>query len=396
MKVTFLGQGFEPESIDSVGNYLLKLLSQEGFHTFTGISAFASEAGIAGLSEYIAYAKKNFNNLNLIVGIDQEGTSKEALFEIFNLGINSFIFYQEESPIFHPKIYLFEGKKEIKLILGSSNLTARGLFGNIESSLLVEFPINDNEGQGLLKELKEYYKGLFEFNDPNLFKINPKVIDAFVAKGVVPNESVRFKRYSKINSDNEKPDNSNIEIPKRTTSKIPFGFRGKPKTNKTVARILKELELPEIIFIEPGSLVWQKKRLPSSDAQQVSGNTKITGVLRLGDANFIINEIKIDRNTYFRDEVFRNLTWVSEERRNNSPLEVAYCLFNIVINGENLGIQKLKISHDPDRISDQHNIPTTVHWGAKMITYLKENSIVDKTLKLYFPTNGPIYKMVIE
>jgi len=85
----------------------LKFLSQKVFHTFNGVSAFVSEAGIVGLSDHITYAKKNFKKLNLIVGIDQEGTSKEALLEINRLKINSYIFYQRELPIFHPKIYLF-------------------------------------------------------------------------------------------------------------------------------------------------------------------------------------------------------------------------------------------------------------------------------------------------
>ena len=152
MKIIFLGQGYEPESKNSVGNHLLNLLSQKGFHTFTVISAFATEVGVVGLADYIVSAKNNFKKLNLIVGIDQEGTSKEALREINNLKINSYIFHQEEPPIFHPKIYLLEGAKETKLILGSSNMTARGLFGNVESSLHVEFSNTDKEGKNLLAE----------------------------------------------------------------------------------------------------------------------------------------------------------------------------------------------------------------------------------------------------
>lgn len=190
MNITFLGQGYEPESKNSVGNHLLNLLSQKGFHTFTGISAFASEAGVVGLADHIVSAKKNFKKLNLIVGIDQEGTSKEALREINNLKINSYIFHQEEPPIFHPKIYLFEGAKETKLILGSSNMTARGLFGNVESSLLVEFSNTDKEGKNLLAELKDYYKDLFNFTDPNLFKISVETIQDFIDKGIVPNETI--------------------------------------------------------------------------------------------------------------------------------------------------------------------------------------------------------------
>jgi len=192
MKTTFLGQGFESSSADAIGNYLIKYLNQQNFHSFTGISAFASEAGIFGLSGHIQTAKQLFKKLTLIVGIDQEGTSKEALEEILNLNIDSYIFYQTETPIFHPKIYLFEGDKEIKLIVGSSNLTGRGLFTNVESSLLIEFDINDKEGATLLTTLKKYYKTLFDFSDNNLFKISKAVIDDFNARGVFLKKNFNF------------------------------------------------------------------------------------------------------------------------------------------------------------------------------------------------------------
>jgi len=127
-------------------------LGQKKFNSFTGISAFASESGIYGLSGHLNSAKKNFKNLNLIIGVDLEGTSKEALEEILALNINSYIFYQLEPPVFHPKIYLFEGDKEVKLILGSSNLTRGGLFTNVESSMLIEFDSKDKEGLAFLSE----------------------------------------------------------------------------------------------------------------------------------------------------------------------------------------------------------------------------------------------------
>jgi hypothetical protein len=137
--------------------------------------------------------------------------------------------------------------------------------------------------------------------------------------------------------------------------------------------------------------------LPSSDAQQVSGNTAITGVIRLNDANFKIDGEKIDRNTYFRDSVFGNLIWTTEERTKNSPLQVTQCKFDIKINGNELGVKELKISHDPDRISEQHNVPTTIHWGSDLIPYLKANSIIGKTFKLYYPSEGSdIFSIIIE
>lgn len=234
MKITLLGQGYESVSEDSVGNQLINFLSENSFHTFTIISAFASDAGVAGLSSYIENAKENFEVLNLIVGIDQEGTSKEALEEINSLGINSYIFYQKESPIFHPKIYLFEGDHEIKLIVGSSNLTATGLFSNVESSLLVEFSNEDEEGIKLLNDLKDYFNGLFGFNDPNLFKITNETIDDFVAKGIVPTEKARLTKYRKQTNEQKEDKKQGLEIHKRATEKIPKNFRGKPKTDRTI------------------------------------------------------------------------------------------------------------------------------------------------------------------
>jgi hypothetical protein len=60
MKITFLGQGFESSSVDAIGNYLIKYLNQQDFHSFTGISAFASEPGIFGLSEHIFRPQNKF------------------------------------------------------------------------------------------------------------------------------------------------------------------------------------------------------------------------------------------------------------------------------------------------------------------------------------------------
>ncbi|MEK6616787.1 MAG: phospholipase D family protein [Bacteroidota bacterium] len=137
MNIKLLGQGFEATSADSVGNQLIKFLSDTDFHTFTGISAFASQAGVNGLAKHIASAKKHLNIITIVTGVDQKGTSKEALEALLKLNINSYVFYQPSYTIFHPKIYLFEGAEKSELIIGSSNLTAQGLFTNVEASLLI-------------------------------------------------------------------------------------------------------------------------------------------------------------------------------------------------------------------------------------------------------------------
>lgn len=394
MKVTLLGQGYEATSENSVGNYLIKFLSRKDFHTFTGISAFASEAGVLGLSEYITNAKKFFKSLNLIVGVDQEGTSKEALLEINNLKINSYIFHQKESPIFHPKIYLFEGATEIKLIVGSSNFTATGLFQNVESSLLVEFSNDDIDGNKLLSELKEYFKGLFEFNDPNLFNITPEIIEDFIAKGIVPNETTRFKKYSKRITDREEKKESDLEIPKRATARIPRSFRGKPKGNRIVSKIIKELEIEDTNQIEPGSLVWTRKKLPASSVQ-IGGQatTNPTGGLRLVQDNFIVDGKIIDQTTYFRQQIFGNYQW--KQIRENPFVEAAIVRFDITVKGKHLGKYNLEVRHKPSGEAQQGNYTTSISWGELNETIKNEN-LTNSRLDLYAPKeNSSIFKIAI-
>ncbi len=398
MKTTFLGQGFESSSVDAIGNYLIKYLNQQDFRSFTGISAFASEAGIFGLSEHIQTAKSVFNNLSLIVGIDQEGTSKEALEEILNLNIESYIFYQNEAPIFHPKIYLFEGDKEIKLIVGSANLTGRGLFRNVESSLLIEFDITNREGAALLKSLKTYYQTLFDFSDPNLFKINKAVIDDFNARGIVPDESQRRIIYSTKKTSaipTTTPDINIVTVPRRTTARIPANFPVKPKAASTsgAIQLLSTITTPVIVqpaviiqpvpvIQQPRALVWKKLSLSQSDAQFVPAGTNGTGNLKLSQAGFKLNDVLINHNTYFRNQVFQNLSW-ARTKPTSTTYEETICNFNVTILSTSYGIQPIKLSYDPIRISNQANTPSWLHWGNTLMTVLQQTNVTGRTLNLY-------------
>ena len=160
MGLKFIGHGFTSESDQSVGNHLISLLAEKRFHSFTWFSAFASESGITGLSSYIEKAKANFHAMNIIVGIDQRATSKEALEAILALNVNAFVFYQPSFTIFHPKVYLFEGQEGSELIVGSSNLTTQGLFANVESSLMVSCDNREGAENEVISQLKSYFGGI--------------------------------------------------------------------------------------------------------------------------------------------------------------------------------------------------------------------------------------------
>ena len=380
MKISFLGQGIESTSKNAVGHLLVKYLNEKKFNSFIGFSAFASEAGIYGLSGHINSAKKNFKKLTIIVGIDQGGTSKEALEEILSLNIESYIFYQKENPIFHPKFYLFEGTNDVKIILGSSNLTGTGLFTNIESSLLVEFKKTDKDGLALLSELKTYYKSLLNFSDPNIFKINNKVINDFFLDGIVPDEATRKRNYSKGTSSSVGTKSKKSKVPKRSVPKIPSSiFPSKNKKSKTTTVIPA---VPIASVTTSKNLVWKKLKLSNSDAQDVPAGTAITGNLKLAQAKFKIGTKVIDQKSYFRKQVFNKLNWV-KTKPHSATYEETFGLFDISISGKPIGKFTLKLSHDSSRVAGQGNTPTWLHWGRTVIPILQKNSLSGKTLNLY-------------
>jgi HKD family nuclease len=386
MTIQFLGQGFEAESPNSVGNKLRDNFASDSFNYFLGISAFASVAGVNLLSGYITGARERYNSLNLIVGVDQEGTSREALTQILGLDLNSYVFYQNEPPIFHPKIYLFEGATRTSLIVGSSNLTARGIFGNIESSLLIEFANDDEEGINLLRDLKTYFSGLFQFNDPNLFRLTTGLIESLVARGIVPTERTRQRKHRKRTGteDDAQAIDDGLVIPRRATSRVPSPVRNRPATDPVLVSVNEELELTTPLQIR--TLVWSKERLSRSDSQHVLQGSNPTGNLKLSQGGFRLNDVLINQETYFRNGILNHLNWVMT-KPNSTTYEEAFCNFRIRILGADRGTHSVKLSHDSVRVANQNNTPTWLHWG-QLTTTLQETNITGKTLNLYQLEDG--------
>lgn len=384
MKISFLGQGFEPESVNSVGNILLRLFKDEKFNSFYGISAFASVSAIRGLTESILNAKSKYQNIALIVGVDQEGTSKEALEQINSLGIFSFVYYQKESPIFHPKIYLFEGENDTALIIGSSNFTGRGLFSNIESSLFVEFENSDIQGSNLILELKTYFRTLFDFSDSNLFEISQQIINDFVDEGIVPEKSEWIKKYKKNTSERHRKEGTIFKIPSRKTSRIPASFKGIYKSNPIVETLIEELEIPkeiELIGNDNYEILWESNPLSERDLNIPTGaNTNPTGSML-----FKKGKTKgIDQRHYFRDSIFSGLDWQFDANPATLHLERAALNIRIIIIDIDYGVYALKLTHNSKKDTVayiQNNSMTQISWGeAKDL--IRDRELIGKTLFL--------------
>ncbi|GGE91310.1 hypothetical protein [Pseudoalteromonas gelatinilytica] len=123
------------------------------------------------------------------------------------------------------------------------------------------------------------------------------------------------------------------------------------------------------------TVVWRKNNLPTGDLQLLSQGHS-SGVLRLTQAGYTVNGSSIDQTEYFRNFVFSQLAWRSIDGK-----EMASAQFNLRIEGQELGIFNLEISHKPSWESGQNNYTTGLHWGTAT-KHIQRNDLVGKSLTL--------------
>jgi len=224
MDTIMIGQGYNLAEDTSVGKELIEQFNSGRYDSFTCLVAFASYGGISALTPYIQKEKARGVKINVIVGIDQKGTSKEALEEVLSWNVESKIYHTQSVNIFHPKIYLFENTDIFTLIVGSNNLTEMGLVKNIECSLLIKDiksnPVHDN--------FYKYWKSILDGTEVNLYPITKDLIDELYEDNLITSENLRSARYD------DGSDKESSSIPKKikfrkslTLQKNPNGFNPK-------------------------------------------------------------------------------------------------------------------------------------------------------------------------
>lgn len=194
MEIKFIGQGYNLDKGASLAEELIRGLNSEEFSCFKCLVAFASPSGVSGLTPHILKSKKHIDTYQIIVGLDNFGTSKEALEELLLWEVKSYVYHSRSHNIFHPKIYLFEGKENSMVIVGSNNLTEFGLVKNIEGAIMVKY--TQNEENKVIKEIKNYFQNLLDNTDVNLKILTQELIDdLYATEKILPNEEKRKKLH---------------------------------------------------------------------------------------------------------------------------------------------------------------------------------------------------------
>lgn len=104
------------------------------YSSFTVFSAFAKNSGVLRLKRALEKHRANGGSITAFIGIDLDGTSYEALLNLFSLCDDLYVIHSEIfSTTYHSKIYFLKNSDKAWCAVGSNNLTGGGLWTNFES-----------------------------------------------------------------------------------------------------------------------------------------------------------------------------------------------------------------------------------------------------------------------
>ena len=287
---------------------------------------------------------------------------------------------------FHPKtIHIVRADGSSTAVVGSSNLTGRGLGKNIEASVILDSNKDDPAVLQAIAEAIDRWHLLDEekLKEEGAYWINSDADIQDLANQGVINAPQPVRRVG-----GTRGSASISTLTRRQATWTPSREGWRPTVPALIPRPA-EIDIVAPI-VEPSSepegppsataivLRWCKK-LDGSDAQRVQGNA--TGKLRLAKANF-----PIDKNTWFRHDFF-NTPWQSRKRQGNK-LDVTTVRFDIRVNGRSMGQQDLIVDHGEHRIANQANVPTVLAWGTELNQELRDHNHVGNWVVLTRDVNG--------
>lgn len=296
METIIIGQGYNLAENTSVAEELINLFQSQRYKSFTCLVAFASYPGVSALREEILASKASGVKIKIILGIDQKGTSKEALDEVFSWGVDASIYHTQDFNIFHPKIYLFENEDIFALIVGSNNLTIPGLVQNVECSLMIK----DIRSNPVLKKFYDYWGRILDGTEVNLYPLTQEFINDLYQDKLIP---LQIENPENKTKDTDTPGNKSeirCNFRKKGLQSLPAGFTPKRQVRLIVdsdSRESKTTHLEESHTIGSEILIaeigggprWKQVNFPVDIFQNFFGATR-------GDNNYRITLLNISQN----------------------------------------------------------------------------------------------------
>jgi hypothetical protein len=373
VEAEFVGQPFA--SSGQIGAVLGEGLRDGVFESLWFTAAWVKPSGVLRLAQEAEAFRERGGRIEGILGIDHGGATFEGLESALEWFDDVFVFHHPGERTFHPKLYVVQGEKAAKVLMGSGNFTKGGLFTNYEAAVALTLDRSDAGDEKFLSDLRSYYDSLLGMTGL-CHRLSEELIERLredPGTNVVTERQAnkrrnldRRKEPSKVfDREAETELLDAVPIPVETA---PGGGSGGTKTGDGKAA-------------EPVRRWF--KQLPPSDAQQLPRSSHSAAV------TLVREDHPIKAGTYFRDEFFGEVVWSN----NAGEKAEASVEFEISIEGRESSREVLTLVHDPRFESDQGNRTTLLRWGP-LNEYLRTHDLSYSYLTLEALSDGS-YRLFI-
>ena len=343
---------------------VLDLLTHQQDYTYLISAAFARKSGVELIAPKLEHIK---DDLQILIGIRNGTTSKQALVKLLELGVNPYVVDMASNKrIYHPKIYAALGPDKVRCILGSANLTYSGLNENVEASTDMTLSVADKDDAVFINSFNDAVEKLITNYPQHVFQVNTQErIDALVDEGRLEDESIKVVR----------------SIGRASSGKTGAILKAMPVLTTRVRKVSTTTQSGSVRISSASNILWKMSNLVERDlCIPKKHGTHQTG--SIGIKKGLLENI--DHRHHFRDVVFAGLDWKFDTAKGKTHLEKAKANFEIIIDGISYGVFTLGLSHNTrrDTVSyRQKNTMTQLQWrGARKLIAKREHLGKDMTL----------------
>lgn len=363
MKINLVGQPYSDSS--NLHQFMASGCRAASYTHLRIATAWAKQSGLMRIEDHLRSFRGRGGRVTCVVGISEGGATRQGLHLTHKICDKSYVLHDARRT-FHPKVYFFTGPNDWSLLIGSNNLTAGGVFWNYEAALEASGSYGEPQDANLAQQIEDWFDTLL--NDTEICK----PLDLDIIKQLIESPQYRIGDEIRMRSRHASRSTAQTDSLFGRSHK---GKKGDPygSAKEVSGPGVKEANLAEFEDepVQPSETLvhsWFKK-MSASDAQHPRGDkSKATGNLKLAQANH-----PIDQKSYFRQSFFSYLEWNIAKETPRGAQEKAQVTFEVLVGTEVMGTYVLVVDHADYRIAGQGNVPTWLHWGESLGTYLKSH-----------------------
>lgn len=352
-------------------------LDGDDYSDFRWLVAYAKAGPLRRLRTRLQAWRKKKRMVRAIFGIDQQGTSREAL-EIALTLCDEVYITQERGITFHPKAYIFTGATKSRLYLGSNNLTVGGTETNFEAAVLIEALLPAD--RAVVEEINRLWDQLLPAQCVATRVLDRATLNKLVADGVVVDETtIRETQKQTVKTRKSSPSKTGLKL------KPPSPLPADAKTGAT-SLPARSVPDPQAVPVAAGYAAAQAVGLAIQITPHHNGEV-------------FLSKLAVNQNPLFFDFPFNAMTTPKRAGGTPYPQRLPDPVVNIQVYGAG-GALLLKLDAYPlntvfyqpkkeIRVTSSHLVPFVPEYSVLVMT-LGETAGIDYEMTIYTP-DSPDY-----